>query len=1079
MCNYNIINVSTLSNTTTDISIQGSNGMFATYYALPGTSTGPAMLSTRPYATGASGFYIGYSENLTRNPYISGDNSSAFNGLLSMGGNYMAIRGNTQLSLTASNQFQLYNSNGTQISQSGTYNGIAGSAGQGQLHLDTRGHLYWTPQTTMVSVQLDNPVTLIQITSTINNLTIPYSNVSLATAFQLYASSNELFFGTMYPPKSGSGTSAQIFIGDVKVATGNSNNTEPILLMNQPPIANYLAAGVTVFTVTGGDQSYTVPAGVTSLTVEIAGAQGGSDMSGGGGLGGYGDIITGTLAVTPGETLTVIVGSNGLTNYGGTYYAVSTFGGGAPANAGNNYFGGAGGGRSAIRRGATELATAGGGGGSSYQSAGGRGAYATGYQGYLGTTPGTQSTGSNVHAGGGGGSNTGGQGGKTSGQGLGGTGSQYLGGSNSYNSVTGIVGGGGGGGYYGGGGGTGFSIGAAGGGGSSYIGGLTSASSTGSNGSATSNAPEPGYVAFSNDTVFLNRRNGNMLELRAYNGLSTILDGNTVTAVTSSNTMIQSSGMFISMVTGSGITILNSSDGTNWSNVAINAFDTHGYAIAYNGTMWVAGGTNTSGFDCLKYSYNGINWYNAASSPAQFASYVNGVAWGNNMWLAFGATIGGSYGTTIKYSYDGIVWNDVTSGSFANDSPTAGYWNGKMWVAVGQYNYTYNPTMIIYSYDGLTWSNATYAGSGSPSTEQNGIAWNGNVWVSNGQLLVYSYDGITWYDCYPSNTSQGWGVCWNGTMFLTGRDDPSYYTLQYSYDGITWYPIYLSPFVSVVYGIAWNGSLWVINAYYSGGTAGYIFKSTDGFTWYQDTISGSIVDTFMIAYNLSTTPIYSQKTLRVISADKGYYPLLNTPINQVTFSQSTITLDNTKLGINRTPTFTLDVNGSANFSSIVAGFYDTSNAPPQTYLLSLYSGDAFKPSGTSWNVASDQRIKENIVDADLTRCYDDLKHLSLRRFNYISSFSDQVKLYDNNVTGFIAQEIISTIPKAVKQMSAYGYSDFKTINLDQITMTSFGAIKKLITDKESLESTVVTLQTMNDTLQLRLSTLEGIVSSKL
>ena len=200
----------------------------------------------------------------------------------------------------------------------------------------------------------------------------------------------------------------------------------------------------------------------------------------------------------------------------------------------------------------------------------------------------------------------------------------------------------------------------------------------------------------------------------------------------------------------------------------------------------------------------------------------------------------------------------------------------------------------------------------------------------------------------------------------------------------------------------------------------------------------------------------------------------------MTFSQSTITLDNTKLGINRTPYFTFDVNGSANFSSIVAGFYDNSNGTAiPDYLLSLMSGDAYKPTGTSWNVASDQRIKENIVDADLTRCYDDLKHLSLRRFNYISSFSDQVKLYDNNVTGFIAQEIISTIPKAVKQMSAYGYSDFKTINLDQITMTSFGAIKKLITDKESLESTVFTLQTMNDTLQVRLSTLEGIVSSKL
>ena len=928
-------------------------------------------------------------------------------------------------------------------------------------------------------------ITVTELTSTIDNLTIPYSTLSLETAFQLYASSNELFFGTTYPPVSSSSTSAQIFIGDIHAKTGNSNNTEPIVLINQPPLANFMPEGYTIFTATGEDQYYTVPFGLSSMYVILFGAQGGNESNTNGGYGGYGDTIEGELLVTEGETLTIIVGSNGLANYLGVNYAVATYGGGAAADAGNNYFGGAGGGRSAIRRGGIELATAGGGGGSSLYANGGRGGYPSGYQGNLGSNAsnaGGQTYGRNGNAGGGGSNNTGGQGGNDSGNGAGGNGSQFQGGSNNSSSSN-IVGGGGGGGYYGGGGGTGGSnyAGAGGGGGSSYFGGLINGASVQSNGISASNTPsEPGGVAFYHDTIFPKRRNGNMLELRGYNGLSTILDGNTVTAVTSSNTMIQSPGIFIATVGtyigGSGL--LNSSDGgNNWSNVASNGFSDGAYGIAYNETMWVAGGDDVA---TIKYSYDGIYWNDASAN----IGYVYGVAWGNNMWLAFGYSDSGTYGTTIKYSYDGITWNDVTSGSFPTDTPFGGYWNGKMWVAVG--SHSDGGAGIKYSYDGLIWNTATYHDAKTGGNQQTSVTWNGSIWVSNGSFFLYSHDGINWYDCNYTDNGPGWAVAWNGHMFLTGfNDTTTYVSLQYSYDGINWYEWGILNGLHTVFGITWNGSLWVISSAYGGSDVINLYYSSDGFTWtlannWPGGIALASYNPVTIAYNLSITPIYLQKTLSVVSADKGYYPLLNTQINQVTFSQSTITLDNTKLGINRTPYFTFDVNGSANFSSIVAGFYDNSNGTAiPDYLLSLMSGDAYKPTGTSWNVASDKRIKENIVDADLTRCYDDLKHLSLRRFNYISSFSDQVKLYDNNVTGFIAQEIISTIPKAVKQMSAYGYSDFKTINLDQITMTSFGAIKKLITDKESLESTVFTLQTMNDTLQVRLSTLEGIVSSKL
>lgn len=64
------------------------------------------------------------------------------------------------------------------------------------------------------------------------------------------------------------------------------------------------------YSYTGAAQLYVVPAGVTSINVELRGAQGGSTGSG---VGGTGAVITATLAVTPGESIQINVGGSGDT----------------------------------------------------------------------------------------------------------------------------------------------------------------------------------------------------------------------------------------------------------------------------------------------------------------------------------------------------------------------------------------------------------------------------------------------------------------------------------------------------------------------------------------------------------------------------------------------------------------------------------------------------------------------------------------------------------------------------------------------------------------------------------------------
>ena len=218
----------------------------------------------------------------------------------------------------------------------------------------------------------------------------------------------------------------------------------------------------TTFNYTGSNQSYVVPAGVTSLTIDGWGAQGGNGNAGTASAGGLGAYISGTISVTPGETLTIIVGQMGESGTG------SLDGGGG------------GGGSFVIRQtGNVPLLIAAGGGGGSYNSGNpGQDGQATTAAGGGAFAPTTVGNGGFTDGGEGGGRGAGGGGWNSSGtsntwcgggtlQGGAGGFSNHVNGAGGFGAGGGAYhGGGGGGGYTGGGGGTVNTIG--GGGGGSY-----------------------------------------------------------------------------------------------------------------------------------------------------------------------------------------------------------------------------------------------------------------------------------------------------------------------------------------------------------------------------------------------------------------------------------------------------------------------------------------------------------------------------------------------------------------------------------------------------------------------------------
>ncbi|MDQ2768985.1 MAG: tail fiber domain-containing protein [Bacteroidota bacterium] len=246
-----------------------------------------------------------------------------------------------------------------------------------------------------------------------------------------------------------------------KLNTWNGASWDEALSANEQPQPG--GPSIT-FGYTGAAQTYTVPAGVFSLNVDAAGAQGGQSFVGNA-FGGPGGRAQATLTVTPGKVLTLYVGGAGSRAPSSATYGGAGYNGGGNGSGGGGS--GGGGGASDVRRSGTVpstnladrlLVAAGGGGGGEY-GGGGAGGGTTGGTGGGGPQPapgggtyvnGLPGTGGTQSAGGSGGSPRGNTGGAL---GIGGS------------DINDQNGGGGGAGYYGGG--AGYRAG--GGGGSSWV----------------------------------------------------------------------------------------------------------------------------------------------------------------------------------------------------------------------------------------------------------------------------------------------------------------------------------------------------------------------------------------------------------------------------------------------------------------------------------------------------------------------------------------------------------------------------------------------------------------------------------
>jgi collagen type VII alpha len=366
----------------------------------------------------------------------------------------------------------------------------------------------------------------------------------------------------------------------------------------------------------------------------------------------------------------------------------------------------------------------------------------------------------------------------------------------------------------------------------------------------------------------------------AWNGVTWLVGGNATTGATDSvavNTGDGTSGW--SVISGTGLQSFTGIawNGTTWVGIGrtsativktTNALGTSGWSsatvppgfevdvpfdnksrggIAWNGSVWVAGGTGTPS---LIYSTDTITWTPTNSTIAG----VNGIA--SRRVLPYVGAINqqgptgpagptGPIGPTgplsstteafsvrptltppyVQYSLDGKSWLDCIT-NITSPVICVG-WNGATWVA----GLSSISNQFAYSNNGINWyvsSPAQVPFGTTPIISDIGafdVAWNGRLWVAVGAgstvSIAYSSNGVTWTPVINSANSVltfARAIAWNGYTWLAGGTAVTgEERLAVSNNGINWTPITtgVSPMMQEVRTIIWDGSSWFV-----GGVAG-------------------------------------------------------------------------------------------------------------------------------------------------------------------------------------------------------------------------------------------------------------------
>ncbi|WP_284646280.1 cadherin-like beta sandwich domain-containing protein [Paenibacillus silviterrae] len=233
-----------------------------------------------------------------------------------------------------------------------------------------------------------------------------------------------------------------------------------------------------------------------------------------------------------------------------------------------------------------------------------------------------------------------------------------------------------------------------------------------------------------------------------------------------------------------------SSDGYTWSRSPSSPqADLKG--VAYGNGVYVTVGASYGGAGgIIMASTDGITYNVVANELASETDSFNGVAYGNQRFVAVG------WDGKIATSTDGTNWSLSVSGS-VNDLYGVTYGNGQF-IAVGKSG------TILTSTDGITWTTVDSQTIGYYPSYMAGVTYSNGYYVAVGYDLSYngailtSTDGIHWTGVYNPNGL--YSVTYGEGQFVAVGRAPDYKSvILTSTDSVSWTKTEISsnPFYSV------------------------------------------------------------------------------------------------------------------------------------------------------------------------------------------------------------------------------------------------------------------------------------------
>jgi hypothetical protein len=415
--------------------------------------------------------------------------------------------------------------------------------------------------------------------------------------------------------------------------------------------------------------------------------------------------------------------------------------------------------------------------------------------------------------------------------------------------------------------------------------------------------------------------------------------------------------------------------------------------------------------------------------------------------------------------------------------------NGSQWLLTGtsntfaSYLTNWNPpnpkkahfyTMVLTSNVNLANASFSTPMISAYPTEFHTSVWTGKNWVAAGNGSYISQDGLNWIQTLPTRSErllQYRSMDFNGQDILMANISSCPLNIEFvksSDGGATWattsvitMPNYAPTYTDLggvstgIYSVnlkwafnQWNAFITPLHTNIPTGTTpsfrrAHFYSLTNGSTWLSNAFTN------IVNVNTDTTaPVFDP--IQVIT------PSIQLPNLSIYARNDPVrTIGNQSLSVRFSSIIFNegDLTLKRRYNSQLTGLLGINTLTP-SYSLDIGIGDARKPSGTQWITGSDKRIKDHITDANAGTVLEQVFSLRLVSHTWTQPYRSVHGLSDQATLGFLSQEVEQVFPSSVYLTDEAGFSNFRSLELDQLYKAKYGVTRQLLFRASTLQSRI-------------------------